>query len=332
VRYGNEEKILAFYRAVLDRLRAAPGVQSAAAAYPLPFGLGYETQPFQIPGRPAAPDERALISSIRLVTPEFFATLGVPLARGRTFMAQESEPVTVIDETLAQQYWPGQDAVGQFIIQGGVKSKIIGVIGAIRQADLASLPIGGAYYSVYQRPLAFSTLLIRTAGDPAKFAAVIRQAVNAVDPAEAIYDVKTMTERVNDTLAARRFTIALLGLFALAAISLAALGLYGVINYSVTQRTQEIGIRLVLGARHTEVLGLILRAGLRIALPGLAAGGIAAYTVSQVFSNQLFGVRAFDPLTFAAMGFSLAVVAIAATYLPARRATRLDPLAAVRYE
>ena len=208
----------------------------------------------------------------------------------------------------------------------------MGVAGHSRQSDLASSEMGISYYSTYQQPLGFGTLVVRSAGNPESLAAVIRQAVNAIDPAQPIYDVKTMEERVSESLADRRFTIALLALFALAAISLAALGLYGVINYSVTQRTQEVGIRIVLGAQRTAVLALIMTTGIRMALAGLAAGALVAFAIAQTFSSQLFGVGAFDPLTFLSMALLMTMVALLASYLPARRAMRLDPLAACRYE
>jgi ABC-type antimicrobial peptide transport system permease subunit len=188
------------------------------------------------------------------------------------------------------------------------------------------------YYPFYQQPLAFATFIVHTEGGRAIPASVLRETVNTVDPSQPIYDAKSMEERVAATLAGRRFTVALLGLFALVAVFLAALGLYGVINYGVTQRTQEIGIRVALGARQAQVLGLILGQGMRITVSGLGLGLVAAFWMASWFPIQLFGVRAFDPVTFAAMAILLTAVALFASYVPARRAMKLDPVEACRYE
>jgi predicted permease len=339
-RYKDAAAVTAFYRAATARLSAIPGAKSAAIAYPLPFGEGSEGRPFQVTGRPTRPDQPALLAQVRGVTPEFFSTLRIPLKRGRTFDDQDSiqsEKVVVIDEALAQQYWPGEDPVGQrMTLMGGGPLRIIGVVGHTRQSDLASDSENGVfYYSLYQDPVAFGTLVVSSNGSSTNSAvseAAMRQAVNSIDPAQSIYDAKSMEQRVSDTLAARRFTVGLLGLFALAAVFLAALGLYGVINFGVTQRTQEIGIRVALGAKRSQVLMLIIGSGVRIALVGLVIGGCAAFSIARLLPNQLFGVSAFDPVTFGAMAIFLAAVALFASYVPARRAVQLDPLEACRHE
>jgi putative ABC transport system permease protein len=290
---------------------------------------------FQIVGRAVRENEPVLLAQARSVTPEFFSSLGILVKRGRTFTEQDTAGaprVAVIDETLAQQYWPGQDPLDQQILQGGVQSRIVGIVAHTRQSDPASGSDQGVfYYSFNQVPIPFATLIVRTARNSIP-ASVVRDAVNSVDPAQPLYDAKTMEERVSDTLAGRRFTIVLLGLFALTAVFLAALGLYGVINYGVTQRTQEIGIRIALGAQRTEVLSLILGHGLWITVLGLASGWIAAFVIARLLPNQLFGVSSFDPATFAGMAILLEAVALFASYVPARRATQLDPLEACRYE
>ena len=338
-RYRSPESVPMFFREVIQRLQALPGARSAAAAYPLPFGPGYEGRAFQIVGRTARPDDPAMQADLRLVTPAFFATLGIPVKRGRVFTEQDAmntEPVTIIDETLARQYWPNQDPLGQKVTlqyQARMQATIVGIVGHTRQADLGlSLDKGVLYYPFYQQPLAFATFIVRTDGGRAIPASVMREAVNAVDPAQPIYDAKSMQERVSATLAGRRFTVALLGLFAVVAVFLAALGLYGVINYGVTQRTQEIGIRVALGARRAQVLSLIVGQGMRITLSGLGLGLLAAFWIAPWFPIQLFGVSAFDPFTFAAMAVLLAAVALFASYIPARRAVKLDPVEACRYE
>jgi putative ABC transport system permease protein len=335
-RYKTADAVLAFYRGAIERFASIPGVKAAAAAYPMPFGTGSEGRPFQIAGRTIRPNQPALLAQVRAVSPEFFSTLRIPVKRGRTFTdqdTQQSEKMTVIDEFLAHQYWPNEDPLGQRITPiGGGTLTIIGIVGHTRQSDLASASENGVfYYPLYQAPIAFATLIVQSAGNPVS-AGAMREAVNAIDPAQSIYDARTMEERVSATLAARRFTVVLLASFAAAAVFLAALGLYGVINYGVTQQTQEIGIRMALGARRGHVLMLIMGKGLRITLIGLALGACAAFGIARLVPNQLFGVSAFDPVTFGAMAMALAAVALFASYVPARRAIQLDPLEACRYE
>jgi len=222
--------------------------------------------------------------------------------------------------------------LGQQIQQGTVRSKIVGIVGHTKRADLAAKSEKVFYYPLYQDPIPLGTLIVQTAGEPTGLSTAMQEAVSSVDPAQPIYDVKTMEERLSATLAGRRFTVVLLGLFALTAVFLAALGLYGVINFGVTQRTQEIGIRMALGARHSQVLQLIVGGGVRLTLIGLALGGCAAFLVARMLPDQLFGVTAFDPATFGGMAILLAAVTLLATYIPARRAMKLDPVEACRYE
>ena len=337
-RYREPQRQLAFYGGVIERLRAFPGVTSAAAAYPVPFGFGSESGPFRIAERPAGENEPAMLASFRLITPEFFSSLRIPVKRGRSFTerdALETERVTIIDETLAQQYWPDEEPIGQhiFLPRSGGQSTIVGIVGHTKESDLAAGSDRGVlYYSLYQQPIPFATLIVQSAASPAGLNQAMQAAVNAVDPAQALSDAKTMEARVSATLAGRRFTIALLGLFAVTAVFLAALGLYGVINYGVTQRTQEIGIRIVLGAQRPQVIGVILGQALRIIVAGLALGWVAAFAIARLVPDQLFGVSAFDPAAFAGMSFLLGAVALLASYVPARRAMLLDPVEACRYE
>jgi predicted permease len=338
-RYKNPESVPVFFREVIQRLKSLPGARAAAAAYPLPFGPGFEGRAFQIVGRTARQDDPAMQTNVRLVTPEFFATLSIPVKRGRVFTEEDAlktEPVAIIDETLARQYWPNEDPLGQKItlqFQAGTQSTIVGIVGHTGQSDLAAGSDKGVlYYAFYQQPLAFATFIVHTVGSGPIPVGVMREAVNTVDPSQPIYDAKSMEQRVSATLAGRRFTVALLGLFAVVAVFLAALGLYGVINYGVTQRTQEIGIRVALGARRAQVLSLIVVQGMRITLSGLGFGLLAALWMASWFPIQLLGVTAFDPVTFAGMAILLIAVALFASYIPARRAMKLDPMEACRYE
>jgi predicted permease len=336
--YKEPQKQLTFYRGVIQRLRGLPGVNAAAAAYPLPFGLGSESRPFQIAGRPVRENDPAMLASLRLVTPDFFSTLRIPLKHGRAFTEQDTtqtERVTIIDETLAQQYWPNEDPLGQRIVllRGGPESTVVGIVGHTKESDLASgADQGVLYYSLYQQPIPFATLIVHTEGNPAGLSRAMQAVVNSIDPGQPLSDAKTMEERVSATLAGRKFTIVLLGLFAMTAVFLASLGLYGVINYGVTQRTQEIGIRMVLGAERAQVLSLIVGQGIGIIAIGLLLGWLAAFAIARILPDQLFGVSAFDPVTFAGMGLLLSAVALFASYVPARRAVQLDPMVACRYE
>ncbi len=336
-RYKDAAAVVGFFRSALERLRTLPGAKSAAAAYPMPFGEGAESRSFTIYGRAALPNQPVKLARICGITPDFFATLRIPLKSGRAFTDQDSREaprVAIVDEALVAQYWPGENPIGQKIVtMGGGMFEIVGVAGHTRQSDLsASRENGVFYYPLYQEPVGFATLVVSSSGVAPVSGQAVRQAVAAVDPAQSTYDARSMEERVSATLASRRFTVVLLALFAVAAVFLAALGLYGVINYGVTQRTQEIGIRMALGARRDQVLMLIVGKGIRITLIGLALGACAAFSIARLLPDQLFGVSAFDPVTFGGMAIFLAAVALFASYVPARRAVQLDPLEACRHE
>ncbi len=335
--YKEPGKLLGFYRTVIQQLSSVPGAKSVAVAYPLPFGMGSESRPFQIAGRPVRPNEPIPLANVAFVTPGFFSALSIPLKRGRIFTDQDTmgrELITIVDETLAARYWPNEDPVGQrILLQGGTALTVIGIVGHIKQSDLASgLDRGAFYVSFYQDPIPFASIVVQAPGTPSSLTSSIQAALSSVDPAQAIYDAKTMQERVTASLAGRKFTVVLLGMFAVMAVFLAALGLYGVINYGVTQRTQEIGIRLAMGARPNQILSLIVGQGLRITALGIGLGLCAAFGFARMLPNQLFGVSAFDPTTFAGMAAFLTAIALFASYMPARRAMRLDPVEACRYE
>jgi predicted permease len=274
----------------------------------------------------------------RWVTPDYFRTLGIRLEHGRLFGdfdRSESEHVAVIDNKLARQYWPKEDPLGKRIqpTTGEGWYTIVGIVSHIMQSDLAGDTGRGVFYvSLYQRPMPMGSILVRTSGDPAAAASVIRDAVRAVDPMLPLYQLKTMDALLADSLAPRRFAMRLLGFFAAAALFLAALGLYGVLSYAVTQRTREIGIRMALGAERGTVTKLIVGQGLRLAGIGVGIGIGVAMVFARLIESQLFEVRAIDPVTIAAMTCTLMAAAILASWLPARRAVRTDPIVALRYE
>jgi putative ABC transport system permease protein len=337
--YAEQERRISFNRALLERLRVLPGVTSAGLGLPLPFSGNSSSASFRVEGREGGPGDPGPHGNVRWVSPGYFEAMGIPLRGGRTFSdadRADTEPVVVIDENLARQYWPDQDPIGKHMKRGGDStpwSTVVGVVGHIKHSDLATEEEKGTYYySVFQTPPPYTGIVLRTQLDPASLAGAIRQAVLAVDPNQPVDQLRTMERMIGDSLAAQRLAARLLGFFATAALFLAALGLYGVISYSVAQRTQEIGVRMALGAQRGSVLSLVVAQGLKLAGIGVGLGLVLAVASSLALESQLFGVTALDPLTFGAMAAVLLGAAFLASYLPARRATKVNPLQALRYE
>jgi predicted permease len=346
--YDTPEKKIGFFRSGVERLANLPGVESAAAGVPLPFSGFGNSASFAIEGRVLPPGDPGPHGDYRQISPGYFETMGIRLMRGRTFTDQDrlgSQPVAVIDENLARQYWPNQNPVGQRIRNGPPEAPwrtIVGVVAPVRHSQVAGDEsssegvIGAAkgvyYYPLYQEQSAAMFLIARTKGDAAALGAAMREAVHAVDPGQPLSDLKTMEQRVTLSLGPRRSAVALLTVFAIMALSLAAVGLFGLVRYNVAQRTQEIGVRMALGASRRDVLKMVLGEGLRLALFGVGGGLLAAFALTRVMAGLLYGVSATDPLTFAGMAVLLTLVALFASWLPARRATRVDPLVALRYE
>ena len=345
--YETPAKQISFLRSALERLANSPGVESAAAAVPLPFSGFGGSASFGIEGRVLRPGDPGPHGDIRQVSPGYFDTMKIQLIRGRTFTDQDrlgSQPVAMIDENLGRQYWPDQDPVGQRIRNGSNSpwKTIVGVVAPVRHSQVAGDEssaegvIGAAkgvyYYPLYQVESAATFLIARTNGDAAGLGATIREAVHAVDPGQPISDLKTMDQRVTLSLGPRRSAVALLTVFAVMALSLAAVGLFGLVRYNVAQRTQEIGVRMALGASRRDVLKMVLGEGLQLALFGVGGGLVAAFALTRVMGGLLYGVSATDPLTFAGMAVLLTLVALFASWLPARRATRVDPIVSLRYE
>ncbi len=338
-RYPDTAKRIAFYHALADRLAAAPGVAIAALGLPLPFSGNDSSASFQIKEKPTGPGDPGPHGNIRLVSPGYFQALGIPLKSGRTFTDQDSETterVAVIDENLARQYWPGENPIGQHIAGGAPGRQlavIVGIVGHINHSDLAADTGKGVYYySMWQTAAPFTSIVLKTPGDPAALAPGIREAVHAVDPAQPVSQLKTLADMVASSLAPRRFVVRLLGFFAAVALLMAALGLYSVISYSVAQRTQEIGIRVALGAQREAVLRLVVGQGVRLSMAGAALGLAGSILAGRWLKSQLFEVSAFDPLTFGSMALVLIAAAFVASYIPARRAMQVDPSEALRYE
>ena len=345
-KYVDAERQIVFTRELLDRLQAIPGVESAGTAYPLPLdGDGFSLA-FSVQGRPEPPNGQEPSANIRLVTPDFFKILGVRLLQGRVFTPhddQKSLPVIVINKTMASRIWPGENPIGKRITFGGTDGpdvewmEVVGVVADIRHQTLDQEGGSECYWPQLQRPVSGQiSIVLRSAGDPAQLAGALREAVQSIDRDLPVERVRTMETVVAESLAGSRFQTVLLGIFAAVALLLAAIGVYGVISYSVAQRTHEIGIRMALGARRPEVLGLVIRQGMALVLAGVGVGlalaGLLVWWLSERIAAFLYEGRALDPLTFVAVPLVLLTVALLANWLPARRATQVEPVVALRSE
>jgi putative ABC transport system permease protein len=340
-RYHEHEKQGVFLKSVLDQMQHQPGVVSAAAAMPVPFYGQDWTASFQIEGYIPQPGDPGPHGQNRRVSPEYFEALKIPLRKGRFFTDQDrlgTEPVVIIDENLARQYWPNQNPIGKRMRlpqdDGPAPwSTIVGVVGHVQHMSLAGDSGKGTYYgSIYQHPLPFAVFLARTQSNPMSLAAGMRQAVLAADAAQPMHHVQSMESMIAASLYQRRFVVVLLGFFAAVALLLASLGLYGVISYATAQRTSEIGVRMALGAQRSEVLSLVVGQGMRLAGGGALLGLIVSLAFSRMLESELFAVSPFDPITFAATAVVLLLAAAVASLIPAARATRVDPVEALRYE
>jgi len=332
--YDSPEKQIAFVSAVTRRLAQIPGASHAAAALPLPFSGGESSASFSIVGRVIPPGDPGPHGNICGITPDYFAVMSIPLLRGRAFTDADrrgAEPVTVIDTNLARQYWPNQDPIGQSIQTQNRTWRVIGIANHVRRSGLAGDESKGVYYlPLLQYPMPYMWLTVKTRLNAASLAGALQGAVRDTDPTEPVHNVKTLQDLVTASLAPRRFVADILSFFALLALGLAALGLYGVISYSVTQRTHEIGIRMALGAPARTVLAHVVSGGLRLAILGVAIGIVAVIPLARILESTLEGLTVFDPSVLLGTGCVLGAAALLACYIPARRATRIDPMQALR--
>src|SRR5713226_7345923 len=339
-KYPKPEQAGAFFRELVDRVQQLPGVQTAGAVSILPLSGTGNSGTTTVDSRAVAPQDRSPEADWRVVTPGSFQAMSVSLISGRFFEARDSDtaaPVAIIDETMARTYWPYEDPVGRRIKRGGMGSTapwmtIVGVVRHVRYRTLEARSRGQLYWPEAQIPTNFMGLAIRTAADPMSLAPAVQKTVLALDAEQPVDHVLTMQELMADSLARRRLTLTLLAAFAGGAILLAALGIYGVTAYMVTQRQQEIGLRMALGASRSDVLGLVVGQGMSLMLAGLGAGLVLSLGLTWVLGSLLFSVRPYDPVSLAAAAGALALVALLACSLPAWRATRVDPLVALRYE
>ncbi len=326
-----------FYRQAVERLAQLPGVTSAGAISWQLLGVGSATN-FRLGDRPKPSPGDEPVGEVRMVTPEWFRTMGISLLRGRTFTSQDSakEPVTVIiNETAARQFWPDADPLGKHILMEwftDLDAEIIGVVGDVRLTALNQPARATLYWSVDQVPNSSMTFMIRTSGEPLRLAGAVRSAIASIDPNQPVAKMQAMEEIVADSLNQPRFTTLLLGIFAGIALTLAVVGIYGVLFYTVSQRTHEIGIRMALGAQKLDVLKMILGHGMALTLLGVGIGVSLALAVSRYLQKLLFEMQPTDPITYAGVAALLAAVGLVACYIPARRATQVDPMVALRYE
>jgi predicted permease len=343
-RYQGQRTRVDFFQRLLQQVETLPGVIAAGTidggGLPPHGGNGMM---FLIEGRPAPPPNEVPEAEHRVVSPGYFRAMGIRLASGRFFSdadTRDSQPVAIINETLARDYWPGRDPLGsriQFPSSGNTPAKWVSIVGVIENVknQTAELPTVPEVYVPYtQLPTIFNpeTLVVRSATDPGQLVAAIRREVGQIDKEQPIFDVLTMEENVAHYSAGRRFPMILLSVFAGLALALAAVGIYGVLAFSVARRRHEIGIRMALGAAQDDILRLVVAQGFRFAVVGIIVGVAGALAVTRVLASLLFGVTPTDPLTFGAVTVLLGSVALLACYLPARRAAKVDPMVALRYE
>jgi putative ABC transport system permease protein len=342
VRYSDPVAVVSYYDQVLERVRALPGVTAVGAVSNLPLTGGMNGWSFLIEGRPAANTAEAPAADIAMFTPGYAEAIGLEVVRGRDMSAAdraESRPVVLVSEAFAQRYFPGEDVIGKrfkVFVESWPYMEVVGVVRDIRQYGLDRdvypvwyVPHAQGYKTAYTtfRPM---SLVVRTAGDPAALAAAVRTAVRSVDGTTAIERIRTLREVRDASVGTRRFTLLLITVFALVAVFLGGVGVYGVVAWSVTAKMREIGVRMALGARAGSVLGSVLAEALLLAGAGIVAGLALAALSSAALKGLVFGVRPMDPLTCAAVSLVLLGAAFAAAFGPALRATRVDPLATLR--
>jgi putative ABC transport system permease protein len=340
--YDTGEKLVAFFDEAVQRIEALPGVEAVGVTTALPFGGGWDTGSFSVEGHQPAENEPGPWGDIRLISPGFHRTLAVELVRGRLLSKQDradAPPVVVVDEEMVRRYWPNEDPVGKRITFDGTAGDSIrwitvaGVVAHTKHSGLEEENRVQLYFPLAQRPArGGADIAVRTVGDPLGMLPTVRRAIQAIDSDQPLSRVRTMEAMMEESLGQRRLSMFLLTLFSGLAALLSALGIYGVISHLVSQRTRELGVRLALGAGAGNVVGLVLRQGMGLALGGVALGLLGAFALTRFVASQLFGVEATDPVAFAATALLISLVALLATVLPAARAARLDPLTVLRGE
>jgi predicted permease len=339
-RYKDAQAVVATYHQLWNRLEGLPGVTASGAVTALPLSQMFAWGPITVEGRVPPPGENFINADERMVSGHYFEAMQIPLRSGRFFGEQDtstSPKVVVIDEYMAQQLWPNQDPVGRRIHLGGITDKdpwqtVVGIVGRVKQYTLDSDSRIALYLPHTQYPARAMNVVLRSRADPASLASAVKQQIHELDSDLPLYNVRTMKQRLDESLARRRFSMLLLTLFACVALALAAIGTYGVMAYLVTQGTREIGIRIALGATHRAIVRLIVWKGLALALCGVAIGLAGAFALSRLMRSLLFGVTPSDPFTFVVISLLLTLIALLASYIPAHRAARIDPIVSLRDE
>jgi putative ABC transport system permease protein len=342
----------------VQKIRSLPGVQGVGLSSGLPLGNNGWQMWFKVEGQPDPPSGQMPMMEACLAGADYFKAMGIPLLRGRYFTEQDDQShlteeklrglnedqrlsagvnVIIIDEEFARRYWPNEEAVGKRIRWGNdPRSPVMTVVGVVGRVKMDGLNKDSNRVQGYfhHRQFSFSgmTVVVRSSIEPNQMVAAAREQVRAIDSEQPIFGVRTLEEIRSDSIAPERLNLTLLGIFAAVALALALIGIYGVMSYAVSQRTHEIGVRMALGAQARDVLKLVVRQGMHLALVGVAIGLIAAFTLTRLMERLLFGVKATDPMTFAVIALLLIAVALVACYIPARRATKVDPMVALRYE
>ena len=341
----NETRIVSFFDQLLPRLKALPGVRSTGAVMALPLSGANFNIGFEVEGRPPVAAANQPSMEMRVATPGYFSAIGIPLKRGRLFTEDDrpgSTPVLLLTESAAREFFPREDPIGKRIKIGWGKrvhgqrmmagGEVVGIVGDVKEAGLAEPDAPQLYLPLRQWPVQSMAVVVRTATQPSSLADAAADQVHTVDPALPVSNVRPLSEIISRSISQPRFYMTLLGVFAAVALVLAAIGIFGVLSYAVAQRTREIGIRMALGARERSVVTMVVRQAMYLVVAGVAIGTVAALLVSRTLSTMLFAVTATDPATFAGVAALLIAVALFASYLPARRATRVDPIVALRAE
>ncbi len=337
VRYDTAEKVTDFHRRLAERVRALPGVESVGGVTPLPLSENNYSFSFSVVGQPPLPPGQQQSASARFVSPDYFRAQGVPLRAGRVFTEQDkadAPDVIIVNEAFARRYFTGVAPLGQRLRLGvnNIEGEVVGVVGDIRGASLATTPAPEYYVPAAAVSFGDMTLVVRTANDPASLTPALRKVVAEMDKELPLYDVGTMESLVARSVARQRFSMTLVGVFAVLALLLSAVGIFSVMSLLVAQRTHEIGIRMALGARPGDILSMVVRQGVVLTLVGVGVGLAAAVALTRLMSGLLYEVSATDPVVYGGITALLVAVALLACYVPARRATKVDPLIALRYD
>jgi putative ABC transport system permease protein len=339
-KYKEPEQAADFYTRLVARIKTVPGVEHASAVNVVPLDYNDDSVFFNIEGRaPFTPGTEPL-ADFRVITPDYFAALGIPILRGRNFSDRDvrSAPrVALVSDKFVRRYFPEENPLGHRVLFGKEAYEIVGVVGEVRNKNFVNEPRDerlrpSIYVPHAQTAYRGMALMVRAAGDPTALTAAVRQEVTALDKDQPVFNVRTMPQVFIEGMAPQRLSAFMFAGFALVALLLAAVGIYAVVAYSVAQRTHEIGIRMALGAQGRDILKMVVRQGMTLTAIGVAVGLVAAFAMTRAMASILYGVSASDPVTFGGVAAMAAFIAFVACYIPARRATKVDPMVALRYE